>query len=352
MNAPVRTTTRPQDSAGERKACADSSLPVRPYDRTETLLPLGLPPVPHRKSSLVPNPPRLAHRSAARSVGRLAQGYGVSRLRKDALAGVVVGIVALPALDGARDRGRCPAAARPLHGHRRRRDRRADGRLEAPGDAVRRRRSSSSSRPIVSKYGLSGLLTAGLMAGVLLVAMGVMRLGRLIEFIPHPVTTGFTAGIASVIATLQMKDVLGLPIAKMPDGYLEKLAALVGGATGRLARRARGRGGDARPPARLAPRHQGAPGAARRHRLRRGRRHRRLARVAQLSRRHHRLALPHHVDGHDVAGIPQAPAAAGAPVGDAGLDARQASRALFRPRSPSPCSAPSSRCSRRSSPTR
>jgi SulP family sulfate permease len=80
--------------------------------------------------------------------------------------------------------------------------------------------------PIVTKYGFSGLLTAGLMAGVLLVGMGAMRLGRLIEFIPHPVTTGFTAGIATVIATLQIKDVLGLPVAKMPDGYFEKIAAL------------------------------------------------------------------------------------------------------------------------------
>src|SRR4029434_7078692 len=45
--------------------------------------------------------------------------------------------------------------------------------------------------PIVSKHGLSGLLTAGLMAGVMLVAMGIARLGNLIEYIPHPVTTGF-----------------------------------------------------------------------------------------------------------------------------------------------------------------
>jgi sulfate permease, SulP family len=80
--------------------------------------------------------------------------------------------------------------------------------------------------PITSKYGFSGLLTAGLMAGALLVTMGALRLGRFVEFIPHPVTTGFTAGIATVIATLQVKDVLGLPIAKQPDGYFEKLGAL------------------------------------------------------------------------------------------------------------------------------
>lgn len=80
--------------------------------------------------------------------------------------------------------------------------------------------------PIASREGLAGLLTAGLMAGVLLVAMGVARLGRLIQFIPHPVTTGFTTGIATVIATLQIKDALALPIARMPETYLEKLGAL------------------------------------------------------------------------------------------------------------------------------
>jgi SulP family sulfate permease len=80
--------------------------------------------------------------------------------------------------------------------------------------------------PITSRHGLSGLLTAGLLAGILLVAMGMARLGRLIQFIPHPVTTGFTAGIATVIATLQLKDAFGLPIAHMPETYLEKVQAL------------------------------------------------------------------------------------------------------------------------------
>jgi SulP family sulfate permease len=80
--------------------------------------------------------------------------------------------------------------------------------------------------PIVTKYGLPGLLTAGMMAGLMLIAMGLARLGRLIQFIPYPVTTGFTTGIAVVIATLQIKDVLGLDIHAMPDSYLEKLATL------------------------------------------------------------------------------------------------------------------------------
>jgi SulP family sulfate permease len=80
--------------------------------------------------------------------------------------------------------------------------------------------------PIVNKYGLSGLLTAGFLAGLMLVAMGAFRLGSFIKFIPYPVTTGFTTGIATVIATLQLKDVLGIRVASMPDHYLERLIAL------------------------------------------------------------------------------------------------------------------------------
>src|SRR6185503_17033483 len=80
--------------------------------------------------------------------------------------------------------------------------------------------------PIVAKHGLSGLLSAGLMAGFLLVGMGMARLGNLIQYIPHPVTTGFTSGIAAVIATLQIKDIFGLQVGPPPEHYLDKLAAL------------------------------------------------------------------------------------------------------------------------------
>jgi len=57
--------------------------------------------------------------------------------------------------------------------------------------------------------------------------MGLARLGRLIQFVPHPVTTGFTAGIGVVIATLQLKDFLGLRVAHMPEHYFDKIEALV-----------------------------------------------------------------------------------------------------------------------------
>src|SRR5262245_40904470 len=80
--------------------------------------------------------------------------------------------------------------------------------------------------PITSRFGLGGLLLAGAMAGALLVVMGLARMGQLIEFVPHPVTTGFTAGIAVVIGTLQLKALLGLRVGAMPDHFLERAAAL------------------------------------------------------------------------------------------------------------------------------
>jgi SulP family sulfate permease len=64
--------------------------------------------------------------------------------------------------------------------------------------------------PIVHAHGLGGLLVAGMMAGVLLVLMGLARLGKLMQFVPHPVTSGFTMGIAVVIGVLQLKDAFGL----------------------------------------------------------------------------------------------------------------------------------------------
>ncbi len=82
--------------------------------------------------------------------------------------------------------------------------------------------------PIAQTYGLGGLLIATLMSGVLLVAMALMRLGRLIEYIPESVTLGFTAGIAVVIAILQVPDFLGLPIGDLPGHFWQKLVTLAG----------------------------------------------------------------------------------------------------------------------------
>lgn len=80
--------------------------------------------------------------------------------------------------------------------------------------------------PISAQYGVGGLLVATMIAGVILVVMGVARLGQAIQFIPAPVTIGFTTGIAVVIATLQVKDFLGLDVPKMPEHYVERVLAL------------------------------------------------------------------------------------------------------------------------------
>src|SRR5438309_3941526 len=79
--------------------------------------------------------------------------------------------------------------------------------------------------PIVHKFGVGGLLVAGMMAGVMLVIMGLARLGKLMQFVPHPVTTGFTMGIAVVIGVLQLKDVFGVKLPRT-EGTFEYLGAL------------------------------------------------------------------------------------------------------------------------------
>lgn len=81
--------------------------------------------------------------------------------------------------------------------------------------------------PVSQQFGLAGLLIATLLSGVMLIIMGLMRVGRLIEYIPLPVTLGFTSGIGITIATMQIKDFFGLHITEMPETYINKLQALV-----------------------------------------------------------------------------------------------------------------------------
>ncbi|WMC11456.1 C4-dicarboxylic acid transporter DauA [Oceanimonas pelagia] len=82
--------------------------------------------------------------------------------------------------------------------------------------------------PIAQSHGLGGLLLATLMAGAMLVLMALLRLGRLVEYIPEPVTLGFTAGIAVVIAGLQLKDFFGLTPGELPEAFVPRLVALAG----------------------------------------------------------------------------------------------------------------------------
>ncbi|MEK7402840.1 MAG: SulP family inorganic anion transporter [Gemmatimonadota bacterium] len=78
---------------------------------------------------------------------------------------------------------------------------------------------------IVQKHGVDGLAVATLMAGALLIVMGVFKFGGMIKFIPHPVTTGFTSGIAVIIFAGQIKDFLGLKMGTIPADFVEKLGA-------------------------------------------------------------------------------------------------------------------------------
>jgi sulfate permease, SulP family len=75
---------------------------------------------------------------------------------------------------------------------------------------------------IVQKYGYDGLVVATLIAGVMLVLMGLVRMGALLKFVPYPVIVGFTSGIAVIIFSSQINDLLGLNIEKVPADFVEK----------------------------------------------------------------------------------------------------------------------------------
>lgn len=152
----------------------------------------------------------------------LRQGYGKAQLRSDILAGLVVGIVALPLSMALAIAVQAP----PQHGLY---TAIVAGFLVALFGGSRTQVTGPTAAfvpilfPIVANYGLGGLLIAGIMGGMILVSMGLLRLGKLIEFIPHPVTTGFTAGIATVIGALQLKDLFGLTLKKQPDHFFERI---------------------------------------------------------------------------------------------------------------------------------
>lgn len=75
---------------------------------------------------------------------------------------------------------------------------------------------------IIQQHGLAGLLIATIMAGIMLVLMGVFKLGNIIKFVPYPVIIGFTAGIAVTIFSTQIKDLLGLDIDNLPANFVDK----------------------------------------------------------------------------------------------------------------------------------
>ncbi|MBX7222390.1 MAG: C4-dicarboxylic acid transporter DauA [Blastocatellia bacterium] len=154
------------------------------------------------------------------------EGYGLPQFRADLLAGIIVGIVALPLSMALAIASGVP----PQHGLY---TAIVAGGVIAVLGGSRTQISGPTAAfvvilaPISAKYGIGGLMMASLLAGIMLTIFGLIRLGKFIEYIPYPVTTGFTAGIATVIATLQLKDFLGLTVAKMPEEYVERVEALV-----------------------------------------------------------------------------------------------------------------------------
>jgi SulP family sulfate permease len=79
---------------------------------------------------------------------------------------------------------------------------------------------------IIAKFGLSGLMMVTIMAGLILIAMGLTGIGNAVKFIPRPVVIGFTNGIAVLIASTQIKDFLGLTMSGNPSEFLERLKVI------------------------------------------------------------------------------------------------------------------------------
>jgi len=158
--------------------------------------------------------------------GAFRAGYGARDFRADAMAGLVVGVVALPLSMALAIASGVP----PQYGLYTAIV--AGGVIAALGGSAVNVSGPTAAfvvllAPIAGAHGLAGLVLATLLAGVLLVVMGLCGFGRLIQFIPHPVTTGFTAGIAVVIATLQLKDFFGLTVPHPGEHYAERVVALV-----------------------------------------------------------------------------------------------------------------------------
>ncbi|WP_280539742.1 C4-dicarboxylic acid transporter DauA [Chromohalobacter sp. 11-W] len=153
------------------------------------------------------------------------EGYGLTDLRKDVMAGLTVGTVAVPLSMALAIATGVP----PQHGLY---TAIVAGVIIALTGGARFNVSGPTAAfvvilfPIVQQYGLGGLLIASMMAGVILVALGVTRMGRLIEFVPYPVVLGFTAGIAVVIAVLQIPDFLGLSVGQLSEHFVENLGRI------------------------------------------------------------------------------------------------------------------------------
>ena len=154
----------------------------------------------------------------------LKEGYSFPRFRADAMAGLTVAIVALPlsmalgvASGASPDKGLVTAVVAGLL-------------ISVLGGSRVQVGGPTGAFVVVvfniiATHGYDGLLLATLLAGFILTGAGLMKLGRMIRFIPHPVITGFTAGIAVIIASSQVKDFFGLSMENVPADFLPKWQA-------------------------------------------------------------------------------------------------------------------------------
>lgn len=153
-------------------------------------------------------------------------GYGRAGLLRDVIAGITLGVIAIPLAMALAIATGVP----PQHGLY---AAIVGGLVIAVSGGSRFNISGPTAAfvaillPIVAAHGIGGLLVATVMAGIILVAIGLSRLGRLVEFIPYPVIIGFTAGIGVVIASLQLKDFLGLEVTGTHEHFLDKMYALL-----------------------------------------------------------------------------------------------------------------------------
>src|SRR5476651_2286634 len=156
----------------------------------------------------------------------LREGYGVAALRADVTAGLTVAIVALPlsmaiavASGVGPERGLYTAivggfVVSTLSGSR--------FQIGGPAGAFIVLVSAT-----VTQFGVDGLITTVMLSGIMLILAGIARVGRLIRYIPHSVTVGFTCGIAATILSSQLKDLGGLTLTNSEPGpFFSKLAAL------------------------------------------------------------------------------------------------------------------------------
>ena len=172
-----------------------------------------------------PDAPGFAELFTPKLVTVLLEGYGPAQLRADAVAGLTVAIVALPlSMAIAIASGASPAQGlytaivggflvSLLGGSR--------FQIGGPAGAFIVLVAAT-----VAQHGMEGLILATFLSGLMMAAIGFLRLGTFIKFIPFPVTVGFTAGIAVIIFASQLKELLGLTLAHEPGDLLEKLPAL------------------------------------------------------------------------------------------------------------------------------